>query len=466
MILVADLLLLMGGYGLLRLLAEKARLGIVGTVSVSWLTGVAVLGVTTTVVGVAGLPTHPWLVGAPLFVLGLSSVRRRGAMVRTRALTLGAGALVAVIGLRIALIAARIPSVHNDEYAIWALRGRALSELGRLDPSVFANADALYQHLDYPLLVPSLVAWTDRFGGGEGAWHVQVALLAVALLGVVAWGVARMAGPLAALVAVTSCVAARHFPLFAIRIVGDLAAAAYALAAVLLLLSWLREEESWQLRLGAVMATGAVYTKNEGAVFILLACVLAASVARRIAPLAPIAIAAVAYAPWFVWVRLNDLGNDVVNTQVTDRAALTGGRLRQIVSGLAEHWPVPAWWLLLLAASAAIALRDGRWREVVVVAGTAAGSVGALAAIYVVTPLEVTSHIDSSAHRVLMFPALLTAVGMPLFAARSPASPSTTDQSSTPILRAGSGLGARPSTRRGTSSLIGPCEDGVGPARP
>ena len=409
-----DLLLLAGGYGVLRLLARNARLGIVGTLSLAWLAGVAVLGLTTTLAGVLGLPTSRWLVGAPLLALALAPVRPRTPGVRDAALL--AGVVVALAGLRITTIAARIPTVHNDEYAIWVLRGRALDVVGRLDPGVFANTAALYQHLDYPLLVPALVAWT---GGGDGAWHVHVALLAVALLGVVAWGVGRLAGPFAALVAVVSCTVATHFPLLAIRIVADLPAAAYALAVVLLLLLWLRDGEPWQVRLAAVMATGAVYSKNEGAVFALLACLLAAAVARRVVPLVPIGIAAVAYVPWLVWCRLNGVGNDVVNTEAGDRAALTAGRLRLIAEGLAEHWPLPFWWLLLVAAAAALALRDGRWRETAVVLGTAAGAVAALAAIYVVTPLEVTSHIDSSAHRVLMFPALLTAVATPLLAAKA-----------------------------------------------
>jgi hypothetical protein len=412
-IVLRDLLLLAGGYGVLRLLARDARLGAVGTLSLAWLAGVAVLGVATTFVGVLGLPVSKWLVAVPLLALALAPVRPKAPGVRDAALAAGGVALVA--GIRIVTVARDIPSVHNDEYAIWVLRGRALALLGRLDPAVFANTAALYQHLDYPLLVPALVAWT---GGGDGAWHVQVALCAVALLGVVAWGVGRLAGTFAALVAVVSCLAATHFPLLAIRIVADLPAAAYALATVLLLLLWLREEEPWQVRLAAVMATGAVHSKNEGAVFALLACVLAAAAARRVVPLVPIGFAALTYVPWLVWCRLNDVSNDVVNAEAGDRAALTAQRLRDIGSGLVEHWPLPFWWLILLAGATALALRDGRWREVLVVLGTAAGAVAALAAIYVITPLEVTSHIDTSAHRVLMFPALLAAVATPLLASK------------------------------------------------
>jgi hypothetical protein len=385
--------------------------------SLAFLAGVAVLGVTTTLAGVLGLTTSPWLTGLPLAALALVPVRPRAPGIRRDAALL-AGAVALLAGIRIVTVAARIPSVHNDEYAIWTLRGRALAELGRLDPHVFANTAALYQHLDYPLLVPALVAWTERWGGGDSAWHVQVALLAVALLGVVAWGVGRLAGPLAAVVAVVSCGVATHFPLVAIRIVADLPAAAYAIAVVLLLLLWLRDEEPWQVRLAAVMATGALHSKNEGGVFVLFACVLAAVLARRVVPLVPLGVAAVTYVPWLAWCRLHDVTNDVVNGEAGARAALTAQRLSDIGTGLAEHWPLPFWWLLLLAAAAAYAVREGRWREVVLVMGTAAGAVAALAAIYVVTPLEVTSHIDSSAHRVLLFPALITAMGTPLLAVR------------------------------------------------
>lgn len=410
MIVLADLLLLAAGYGVLRL--TRARVGGIAGLAFAWLCGVAALAVVTTLLGVVTLPTTPPWVAPPLVALAL--LARPDWEPRDR--TVVPAALALAIGTRLAFAASHSASVVNDEYAIWSLRGRALSLAGRLDPALFANADALYQHQDYPLLVPALVAWTDRWGGGDAAWHVQVALMTAALLVVIGWGVTRLANPLAGIVAVLAAVVPNAVATHTMRVYADLPTCAYAVALVLLLLLWMRDRTAWTLRLGMVMAAGAVLTKNEGALFVAFACVAVAAVARHRRPLVPLAAGVAAYLPWFVWSRLHDIGNDVVNADAGGRAALSAARLGQIADGMRESWPLPYWWLLLLAA--AVWLGDKAVAAVLL--ATTVASVAVLGLIYVVTPLEVTSHIASSAPRVLMFPALLTAIGTPLLLAKTP----------------------------------------------
>ena len=412
-VLVADLLLLAAGYGVLRLL--RADVGALAALAFAWLCGVAALGLVTTLAGVAGAPTTPFVTAPPLLVLAAFARPRWRDTDRAVVPT----ALALLVGARIVVAASHSVSVVNDEYAIWSLRGRALALAGRLDPGLFANAPALYQHQDYPLLVPGLVAWTQRWGGGDAAWHVQLALMTVALLAVAGWGVTRLGTPLAGIVAVVAAVVPRSVATHSMRIYADLPTAAFAVALVLLLLVWLREREAWALHLGAVMAAGAVLAKNEGALFVAFACVLAAVLWRRVWALLPLAAGALAYLPWFVWSRLHDIGNDVVNADGGARAALSADRLNRIADGMRDSWPLPYWWLLLLAA--AVWLGDKRVAALLL--GTVAASVGVLTLIYVITPLEVTSHIASSAPRVLMFPALLTAIGTPLLLAKTPDRP-------------------------------------------
>jgi hypothetical protein len=422
-VILGDLLLLAAGYGLLRLVARDADLGLLAGVALSWLSGVVALGAVTTYAGVLGLHTTRGTLAVPLVALALSPLRPSGfrwLRPRRPRVPPTATALGWLVGAWATAAATHVRTVHNDEYAIWALRGRALALGGRLDPRIFAAPQAVYQHLDYPLLVPALFSWTTQGGGGERAVHAQGALLLAAMLATIGWAVTRLAGTLAAVAAVLLATVP-HLVVIAGRVLGDVPTAAYAVTTVLLLALWLRDEQPWQVRLAAVMSAGAVLGKNEGLPFVLAAAVLAAVAApgggrRRVQPLAGFATAVVAYVPWLLWVHAHDLGNDVVNANAGDRAVLSAARLRLIASGMADAWPLPGWWLLLLLVAVALAVRNGAWRAALLTAGTAAAAVLTLAAIYVVTPLEVKGHIHDSAHRVLLFPAVLAAVSIPLLA--------------------------------------------------
>jgi hypothetical protein len=103
----------------------------------------------------------------------------------------------------IALLSARIPTHSNDEYAIWMLRARALTGLGRLDPAIFADHSVAYQHQEYPLFLPALVSWFDRWAGRptDAAAHLAIAATVGALLAVAGAVLTRLAGPIAAAVA-------------------------------------------------------------------------------------------------------------------------------------------------------------------------------------------------------------------------------------------------------------------------
>lgn len=421
MIVPGDLLLVAGGWGVVRLACPGPwPFGLAGGLGLSFLAGAVALAVAVTCLAALGLPL--W-VAAPVLGSLAAAGLRGGRPLPDGATTAGAAGLVAaVLGARLVAAAVESRVVLNDEYAIWGLRGRALSLVDGLGSPVFTNAAAQYQHLDYPLLVPALVGWADRWGSGplDGAAHAQLALLVAAMLGVVAWAVARLGGRLAALAAVPLAVAPADLTGLSQRLYGDPAAAAFGLATLLLLLVWLHDESDDRfLRLAAVMSAGALYTKNEGAVFALAALAGALVVARRRRPVALAAGAAVvAYLPWVAWTRLQDLQNDLVNGATLRPGRVVGNldRLGPIWEAMSGGWPTGAWALVLVAPGALLAVRAGHGRLVATATVAVALSLAGLAASYVLTPLHLEGQLAVTVERVQLFPALVVLVSIPLFA--------------------------------------------------
>lgn len=442
--LLGGLLVLLAGHGLLRLAAGVAPLGCYGAcggVALSWLAGTAVLGLLTTVVGLLGAGTRPlpWLV-PPLVLLAVGAARpamprpRRPAFSRRLVGDLVSGALAGGVGVVVAALAAPIPVLRTDEFALWMVRGRTLSLGGQLDPLVFLGAAARYQQLDYPLLLPALVAWGDSWVGhpSDAAAHVGVAVLLAAGLAATGWAVNRLAGALPAIAAVilaaaTPTVLCRQ----ATQLLADVPAWSFTLPLVCLLALWLRDGGRPLLAAAAVLGAGAGATKVEGLVFALSAFAMAAAVARsrrRRILLAGLAVLA-AELPWLAWTRLHGVRSYVLNADTIDpghlREALPlAGRVWR---GIASGWPGLGALLALAALPAAVlALRRGSGRLVAFLAGTVALDVLLVFAQYVVTAAQyppgaeaarlLDGLVQVSAYRVLLLPAALTSVAVPLLA--------------------------------------------------
>lgn len=419
MIAVGDALLVAGGWGLLRLVAGPGPwpFGWVGGAALSLLAGATAIGVATTLLSLAGLPLWPAIVA--MLALALAGLRR-GRPHWSPATPTAAGGVAAMAGAWLVVTARSGEVVMNDEYAIWALRGRAFAEGTGLGSPVFTDAAAQYQHLDYPLLVPSLVAWAERWAGSlDGAAHMQVALLAAAMLGVVAWAGARLAGSAAAACAVLAAIVPTGAAAYALRIYAEVPTAAFAMATTMLGLVWLREREPVLLRVAAITTAGALLSKNEAGLFALaalLATGLAAGSVRRVGWCAGAAL--IAYAPWVAWTRVNGLENDVINADTLTPGRLLDnlGRLDDIGAGFANHWPGPGWGLPLLAVAVIAAVGAGQGRLAAATVLTAALALAGLSLSYIATPQDVDRHLATSASRVLLFPAVLTLVAVPLLA--------------------------------------------------
>jgi hypothetical protein len=441
------------GHGLLRLACGRwphRAYGPAAAVGLSWLAGVAALGALTTLVGVLGGPTRPLPVLAPALVLvavaGLLPLpwARPEPGPPPAGARLGdavAGAAGVLAAAWVALLAMRVPVLSNDEYALWMLKARALSQLGGLDPRVFTDTGAGYQHHTYPLVVPSLVAWLDGWAGRptDAAAHLAMAVTLGALLAVTGAVLARLAGPAAAAVAVllvvsTPTLLSRQ----SLRLMADvpLFAFGFGLAVLLLVVVTLPRDAPagpW-LAAAAVLGAGAIGTKAEGLAFagIAFAAALLLATGRRWAVAVAGLAAALANAPWQLYAREHHLRNWVLNEDTLSPAHLrdvlpwTGHVLR----GMAERWPggsgLGAVLLVAAVPAAVLAVRAGRWRPVAFTAAVVLLDSAVLLAQYVVTaygpasdpwsgPL-LDSQLDVTVFRVALVPAALLAVAVPVFA--------------------------------------------------
>lgn len=450
-------LALAAGHGLLRLAAGRwphRAYGPVGAAGLSWFAGVAVLGAVTTLVGVLGGPTGPLPVVAPtLAALAVAGVVPLPARLRrqeettspARRIEVGdviAAAVGIAVTVRIAVLSAGIPVRSNDEYAIWMLRARALFDFGRLDPRVFTDTGAGYQHQNYPLFLPSLVAWLDGWAGrpADAAAHLAIALTFGAMLMVAGVVLTRLAGPAAAAAALLLVVSLptvlSHQSLL---LLADLSVFAFAFCLALVLLRWLALPAADPagrslLVAAAVLGAGAIGTKAEGLAFAgtsFAAAVLLGAGRRRAVLLAGGAALAVNL-PWQLYARAHGLRDTVLNAETLSPAHLrevlpwTG----RVVEVMAQRWPGGSGLgLLVLAATvpaAVLAVRAGGGRLVLFVALVVAADAAVLGAQYVVSALGPPSDpvaaglqeglLRVTVYRVALVPAALLAVAVPVFA--------------------------------------------------
>jgi hypothetical protein len=450
----AFVLLLAAGHGVLRLGSGRWPLrafGPVGGLGLSVLAGVATLGAIGTLVGVLGGPTRPLPVTAPalvvLAVAGLAPLpwRRAADPPAPAGQHVGdwvTGVAAVAVTVRVAATSMPLPVHSNDEYALWMLRARALSAFGGLDPRVFTETGAGYQHLDYPIFLPALLGWLDGWAGHphDAAAHLAVAAMLGALVAVTGTVLTRLTGPPAATAALLLVVSVPTvLANQSLLLMADLPEYGFALALALVLLRWLALPRAdtgagcW-LVAAAVLGAGAVGTKAEGAAFAgsaFLAALLLGTGRRRGVFLAGVAAVA-ANLPWRVYVLHHQLPDTVINGDTLTVAHLrevlpwTGPVLRAMV----RQWPGGSGTgLLLLAAvgpAAVLAVRAGAGRLVLFLGIVVGVDVAVLAAQYVLSalgPLDdpVAASLQDgllrvTVYRVALVPATLLMIAVPTLA--------------------------------------------------
>jgi hypothetical protein len=286
----------------------------------AYLVGVAGLGIVWTLMLVVGFPMR-----APAFVAGAVLLAGFGVIVgRARgrrwpgsspplaltALSLVTAAGIAVVGVFFEALfrAGRLHGLYAfDAWSFWIPKAKAIYVQGELD------VDFLLQvaHPSYPPLVPLLDAAAFHAMGGVDVvtLHLQYWFYA---LGFVAAIVGLLVGRVPPWILWPFVVLAVVAPRMSESLLvpqADFLLQFFALAAVVVAVSWLQEEARWPLPVVVILLGAAVLTKREG---LLLSAIVFGALAvatcdraRRAWPqLAGAGLAVVAIAvPWRLWYR-------------------------------------------------------------------------------------------------------------------------------------------------------------------
>jgi hypothetical protein len=433
----------------------QTRRDLLRSLGVSYIVGVACVGVLASLLLVAGVSLHVWQLLLVCGLLFAGVLRRRGALLGAplpagprglwvvRATTALLTAYLAALGIRDALK----PLVDWDSWAIWTMKARALVLLGGLDPGLFGGSAYRPLHLDYPPLYPALEAIDFRFMGDLNtqvihlqAWVMLVGFV-LAVLEILRERVPPvLLWPLVAMLATAPSLA---------RQVGSGSADAslammFALAA---LTAWLYVDEGdrrWAVLL-AVFAAAAAATKQEGSLFAPLLVVATLAFARQSGrPLRPVLTAGgflvASMVPWLIWIRVHHaaktngdvpIGKSVDPGYLLDRL----DRLPVAVHEMTRQAVRPSSWILILPLAvilSVVALRSKQQRRLATftLAVLVVSTAPVLWAYWVGRP-EIHWYVTHSARRTVTSAVLAAGVLLPLlteqFAGRTPTAGSADD---------------------------------------
>jgi hypothetical protein len=438
-------LLVAAGAGFVRVIGLPFRgpwlassLGLAPVVGVLSCSLVVALG------AVVGVPISIYVVGltaaafialawrrAPMPRSSLGSLAPREQSGGARAVEVVLLCVLAAFAFRLIGLLSVVPVSSWDGWAIWAARARALYAAGDVWSPAFQDPSYAPQHLEYPILFPTLEALSlNAIGRYDAAMlHVLpgVLFLAVALA---VWALLRLA--IAPWLAALSAVAIVGVDPLVENLRHNYADSLTALVASLGLLCltlWLLHDSSTLLVLAGLFLASAALLKNEGLMFSFVAIAAAAltcPLARR-SPRALLWVGGavlVAVAPWQVFIRLNGLpsSRDLSFSSLADPSYAVehwrrfGQASDALFDALAQGWalPVTAGLISLVAAAA-----SRRYELVVLFVGwTTLGFAGLVLTYYVATG-DVNWLIAASVDRVVATLALGMAVIAPVLASEA-----------------------------------------------
>ena len=339
--------------------------------------------------------------------------------------------LAVVAGLAISVEMAWIihePQGDWDAFAIWNSHSRYLYRDG---PAWQLHIQNTF-HPDYPLLVPSLVARSWRYAGREiheagGILGLFFTLSGVAIL---VSALASLRSRAVAIIAGTILLTTPFYIEYGVSQSADVPLSFYVLGAVTLLYLYFESGDRRFLVLSGFNAGCAAWTKNEGLLFTaaMLTVVLAPVVIRPVATLGRLGAFIAGLAPPLLvtaYFKLaiapptdlfNQRGYQEVMAKATDPARYT-----MILDSIkTTSWSFGGWTMqpvILLLLFIALwglnrkTLWSGGWLSCVSVLGIVA--LGYFA-IYVITPLDLRYHLDTSLSRLCLhlWPSVLLMIGL------------------------------------------------------
>jgi hypothetical protein len=368
----ANAAFLVAGAGLVRLLGWRVR----SHPGVAYMSGVAAVGVISTLMLMAGLALHGWQALVLCALLASLGLGRRDRPAATAAKTdwrvaVPAGGLLG--GYLLVLFVQCVFQALNswDAWAKWTMKARAIVLLGGLDTSVFANHAYQPLVLDYPMLVPALEAIDFRFMGrlDNLVIHVQFWFLLVGFL-VAAYELLRDRVPQTLLW--PALLAVGTAPALADNLTsayGDAPVAFFFALGAIAGWRWLAAGERRSLWFLGLMGGAAVATKPEGSPFVLglFVVLVVFELVRRQSPVplvAPAVWCLVSIVPWRIWISdhgiraSTPIGKGLTPSYLADRFDRVWPSIRTIVEkSFAGDW------LAILPLALAVGLVVLAWRR-------------------------------------------------------------------------------------------------------
>lgn len=307
---IANAAFFAAGAGIVRLFGWRLR----SHPGLAYMSGIASVGVLSTLMLLAGLALRWWqvlLLCALLASLGLARRERpeSPAVETDWRLALPLGGLLG--GYLVVLFVQSVFQPLNswDAWAKWTMKARAIVLLGGLDTAVFANHAYQPLVLDYPMLIPGLEAIDFRFMGrlDDLVIHVQFWLLLVGFL-VAAYELLRdrvpqtLLWPALLLVGTAPALADNLTSAY-----GDAPVAFFFALAAIAAWRYVVTGERRSLWFFGLIAGAAVATKPEGSPFVLglflLLIVFCLARGRSLRPLVgPALWCLIAIVPWRIWI--------------------------------------------------------------------------------------------------------------------------------------------------------------------
>ncbi|MGZ4353415.1 MAG: hypothetical protein ACXVZ4_07710 [Gaiellaceae bacterium] len=420
---LVNALWLAAGCGVTAVAGWSRDRGLLGSLGVSYLAGVAAYGVVAQLLLILGLGMSRLEIAVVCALLCTGvAVRRRTAGRLPRPGPAGV-AILAVL----ALLAVDLwfqPLWAYDAWTFWTPKAHALAALGGLDARWFSQPELLNR--DYPLLLPAVEAAGFRFTGYETSLLDLQSWLFVCGLLLAFAELVRPRAPRWAVVIPLLVVVAPSLADQLASAEADIPLAAFFACAAAMAFLWWREAEPGALVLFGVFCAGVVATKAEGLPFVIvLALVFTAATVRRsrraAALLACTGAAAVVagVGPWRVWVDHHHIPQQASLGRATDTTLLSDQANRVPVAAryLLERLFDPRAWLLLVpllvCLTAVVWLRGKRDAALVISALVGLCLLGLIGA-YWTSQFEIHYHLATSARRVITGPILAWAFLVPL----------------------------------------------------
>ena len=302
-----------------------------------------------------------------------------------------------------------------DGWAIWNLHARLMFLGGEKWYGLLRSPQIVWSHPDYPMLLPASVARTWSFLGSDtsGAPAAISVFFGAATIWLLLASVARLKSCCASMIGGLVLLGTPFFVTFSSSQYADIPLGYFILATLVLLVLSERTPESRGLpALGGVFAGMAAWTKNEGWLFV-VAIALVWIVARchrgsfksGVTFLGGLAIALI---PVLFFKIAMAPPNDLVASRPLERLgyAFDGARHRLILAAIWHHGARFGEWSFAPFVALVLPLLGGTWRRL----SHAERSVGAAILlilvgyylVYLLSPKDLTWHIENSVDRLLL----------------------------------------------------------------